>query len=136
LDNKLRQRSILVDTSIWIEFFRRDCEIGKALAGLLETGRVVITGVILFELLQGIKAAKGKGKVMELFTGLDYREMTQDIWISAGALSQTLKSKGFNLPMSDILLAAIALKHNLAIFTLDNHFDSIPGVKRHDSMTR
>ncbi len=46
-------------------------------------------------------------------------------------LSAALKSKGLNLPFSDILLAAIAIEHNFSIFTLDKHFEKIPGVRIH-----
>jgi len=33
------------------------------------------------------------------------------------------------LPLSDIFIAAIAIGHDLSIFTLDKHFSQIPNLK-------
>jgi hypothetical protein len=55
--------------------------------------------------------------------------MNAPLWQKAGDLSASLKKKGMNLPFSDILLAAIAIEHNLQVFTLDKHFEQIPKVK-------
>jgi len=41
----------------------------------------------------------------------------------------SLREKGLALPHSDIFIAAIAIEYNLSIFTLDEHFAQIPGVK-------
>jgi predicted nucleic acid-binding protein len=44
--------NVLVDTSIWIEYFNKpDSNAGKSLENLLKKGRVFITGIILTELL-------------------------------------------------------------------------------------
>jgi predicted nucleic acid-binding protein len=66
-----------------------------------------------------------------LFSNLDHVEMSQGPWASAGALSRSLKGRVLNLPLSDILLASIAINYDLPLFTLDGHFDSIPEVKRY-----
>jgi len=39
-----------------------------------------------------------------------------------------LRKKGIVIPLSDILIAAISLEYDLSIFTLDKHFDDIPGI--------
>jgi predicted nucleic acid-binding protein len=129
LGDKSSRGQVLVDTSVWIEFFKKGGDTGAALGSLIKTGRVVVAGVVLYEVLQGIKSEKEKRHVTALLSNLDYVEMSQDLWTSAGSLSQTLKGKGFNLPMSDILLAAMALKNNLSVFTLDSHFQHIPGIR-------
>jgi predicted nucleic acid-binding protein len=122
---------ILVDTGVWIDFLRKNSEGGGALEGLIRTGRVVAAGIIILELVQGAKSDKDKARITCLLSGLDYAEMSQDLWESAGTLSRSLKGRGFSLPLSDVLLAAIALKHGLSLFTLDSHFDAIPGLKRY-----
>jgi predicted nucleic acid-binding protein len=42
-----------------------------------------------------------------------------------------LKKKGVNLPLSDMFIASIAIKHDLSVFTLDNHFTQIPNLRIH-----
>jgi predicted nucleic acid-binding protein len=67
--------------------------------------------------------------VNDALSDLEYAEMTRHLWQKTGELSASLKQKGLNLPLSDILIAAVAIEHNLAVFTLDKHFAQIPGVK-------
>ena len=51
--------------------------------------------------------------------------------MKAGKLSCSLRRKGVTLPLTDIAIAVLAIEHNLSIFTLDKHFEQIPGVKLH-----
>ena len=54
--------------------------------------------------------------------------MTDVLWQKAGEFSRSLKTRGITLPFSDIMIAAIALDKNLSVFTLDKHFEHIPGL--------
>jgi predicted nucleic acid-binding protein len=53
--------NILADTSIWIEFFRPNSEMGNALEELLSANSVWTCGIVLFELTQGVKSDDEKG---------------------------------------------------------------------------
>jgi len=120
---------ILADTSVWIEFFRPGAETGNKLEKLISTNTVWTCGIVLFELTQGLKSDEEKKDILDIFSGIPYVEMNAPLWQKAGELSASLKKKGLNLPFSDILLAAIAIEHKLSVFTLDKHFEQIPGVK-------
>jgi predicted nucleic acid-binding protein len=54
--------------------------------------------------------------------------VTAQTWASAAKLSSELRKKGITLPMSDIIIAAVALEHNLTIMTEDQHFQQIAGL--------
>jgi predicted nucleic acid-binding protein len=120
---------ILADTSIWIEFFRPGTEAGNRLEKLLAKNSVWICGTVLFELVQGVRSDKEKKLLLDIFLNLPYVEMTSSLWRQGGELSATLKKKGVTVPFSDILIASVAIEHNLRIFTFDKHFEQIPGVK-------
>jgi predicted nucleic acid-binding protein len=120
---------ILADTCIWIEFFRPESAIGTSLAELLKQGLIASCGIVLFELLQGIRSEPEKGVIQNTLSGLPYFEMTTDLWEKAAGLATQVKRRGLNLPLSDIFIAAIAIEHKLPIFTLDKHFEQIPGVQ-------
>lgn len=83
---------------------------------------------MLFELIQGVKSDKEKAVVMNALSGLPYLEMNEQLWQKSAELSSYLKKKGLTLPLSDIFIAAIAIEHTLSVFTLDKHFEQIPGV--------
>jgi predicted nucleic acid-binding protein len=129
--NNRESKKVLVDTCIWIDFLRRKGEKSGILEELLKTNRVVTAGIILFELSQGMKNEKDRANITHLLADLDYEEMSQKRWTAAGTIAKMLKAKGFILPQSDILLASIALDLDIEIFSLDGHFDVIPGLKRY-----
>jgi len=122
---------ILVDTTIWIEFFRQGSKIGESLEGLLMENGVWTCGIVLFEILQGIKSEGEKSKILILLSGLPYVEMTKALWERAAVLSASLRKSGVSLPLSDIFIATIAIENDLSVFTLDNHFAQIPNLKLH-----
>lgn len=124
-----QNNSILADTSAWIEFFKPQSSIGKKLESLIMKNSVWVCGVVLFELVQGVRSEEEKDLILNAISELKYVEMTKRLWQKAGELSASLKKKGLNLPLSDIFIAALAIEHKLSIFTLDKHFEQIPGVK-------
>lgn len=127
-----RNNAILADTSVWIEFFKPQSAVGKKLEALIIKNSVCVCGTVLFELVQGVRSEDEKARILDALSDMEYIEMTKRLWQKAGTLSASLKKKGLNLPLSDIFIAAIAIEHNLQIFTLDKHFEQIPGVKIYD----
>jgi predicted nucleic acid-binding protein len=123
---------IIVDTTIWIEFFRSpDSTVANHLKDLLRQRRVVMVGMVMAEILQGVKAPKEANLVLTSFTKLPYSEMTKDRWQQAGEISASLRKKGTTIPLSDLVIAACALAEGYEVYTLDPHFKRIPGVKIH-----
>jgi predicted nucleic acid-binding protein len=71
----------------------------------------------------------GARSTIGALSDLKYAEMTKPLWQKAGEISASLKREGKNLPLSDIFIATLAIEHNLQVFTLDKHFEQIPGVR-------
>jgi predicted nucleic acid-binding protein len=120
---------ILVDTTIWIEFFRGKPKIADHLEMLLMENAVWTCGVVVFEVFQGIKSEGEKNKILSVLASLPYVEMTKKLWQSAAELSILLKKNGVILPLSDIFIAAVAIEKDLSIYTLDHQFTQIPNLK-------
>ena len=79
--------NVLVDTSVWIQYFNKlDSKPGKSVEGLLREGRVVRTGIILTELLQGAKIEKEFNAILESMAALPFLETTQNTWVKAEKL--------------------------------------------------
>ncbi|HXE95412.1 MAG TPA: PIN domain-containing protein [Dongiaceae bacterium] len=120
---------ILPDTCAWIEFFRgMPSRMAENVETALVQGEVVTCGVVLFELLQGIKNTREETLVLRAFQAVPQLEMTAALWIKAGQLSSQLRKKGHTLPLSDIIIATLALEHKNLLLTVDRHFDVIPGL--------
>jgi len=124
-----KSKGVLADTSIWIEFFKSASAAGKKLETLIIKNSVWTCGIILYELLQGVRSDSEKRQISEALSDLKYIEMSKPLWKKSADISASLKKKGLTLPLSDIFIASIAIEHDLSVFTLDKHFEQIPGVK-------
>lgn len=127
-----KEHNILIDTSAWVDFFRGNSKNADILQQLIETEKACICGVIIYELMQGAKSTAEASRLSELLTSLPYFEMNPALWVKAGEISAELRAKGLSLPMSDIIIGVIALHNGLEVFTSDNHFASIPGIKLYE----
>ena len=121
--------NVLVDTSIWIEYFNKpESNTGKSLENLLKKGKVVIAGIILTELLQGAKIEREFESILESMSALPFLETTLNAWIQSGRISFLLRKKGITIPITDLVIASLSLENNCKIFTLDIHFSKIPNI--------
>jgi predicted nucleic acid-binding protein len=118
----------LVDTSVWVDFFRGVASIKELLTKLIDRDRVFTAGPVLFELLQGIRSPEEREQVKEALLSVNFLEITPEDWEGAALISRELRSKGVTIPMTDLLLAQLAKTHALEIISLDPHFDQIPGI--------
>lgn len=125
---KNTNNGVLADTSAWIEFFKQKSAIGNRLEALLIEDSVWVCGVVIFELLQGVKSDTEKSKILNALSNLKYTEMSKPLWQKSADISSKLKKNGVTVPLSDICIAAIAIENNLAVLTLDSHFKQIPGI--------
>jgi len=120
---------VIADTCIWIEFFKTDSPLANELEALIKNQSLYMAGIVLAELLQGVRIEKQKATILESLSILPYLEMNKANWIKTGILSAQLRQKGIALPLSDLSIAVIALDNNCQVFTTDPHFSQIPGLR-------
>jgi hypothetical protein len=123
---------ILVDTSVWIEYFRgRSAGLADYVGHIAKHKEICVPKIVLAELLQGAKSEKELtviAKFMDAFTILD---QTDNTWLDAGKLSYDLKKKGSNVSLTDCYITVIAQENGCAVLTLDRHFKEI---SRHNGL--
>ncbi|MBF0560354.1 MAG: PIN domain-containing protein [Nitrospirae bacterium] len=116
---------ILVDTSAWIEFFRKKSPYYHVISELIDSGSVVCAGIVFAELLQGAKSGRELSTIKEFLHVFDFLPESGEIWEEAGELSYELRRKGKSAGLSDCLIASLVKTNNLSLLTLDRHFDLI-----------
>jgi predicted nucleic acid-binding protein len=119
-------RRILIDTSVWIEYFRNKSDaLSKQVDAILSYDEVVVPKVVIAELVQGARSEK-EISVVEGFVGafnvVDHKEGT---WERAGRISYGIKKKGRQANLADCYIAVIARDNQCHILTLDQHFKDI-----------
>ncbi len=60
-----------------------------------------------------------------LFTTIPYLEIIHDDWNTTGYTLQKLRGKGLSIPLTDVLIATVAIRNNMAVLTLDKHFQHL-----------
>jgi hypothetical protein len=120
---------VIADTSVWIPFFNRSDSPEKAALDLLiDADEVALVGVVLAELLQGCRTPSERDTLSNALLALPYYEVTQSTWSQTGDLSAHLLRRGVTLPLSDLIIAALAIEWDCRIYSLDTHFKKIPGL--------
>lgn len=120
---------ILVDTSVWIDFFRgRNTPYRSMLHDLIAGDEdLCITGIILTEILQGIRDDRTSNETREYL--LDYPVYDPSgvtTYIEAANIYRRCQKRGKTVRRTiDCLIAAIALENDLTVFHHDSDFDQI-----------
>jgi predicted nucleic acid-binding protein len=118
---------ILVDTSVWIAYFS-DEEIPHVdfLDKMIREREIYICGVIIAEILQGLKEEKIYNEIAALLKSLKYLEAPYETYINAANIYRKLRHKGITIRKTmDCIIAAIALKNNMELLHLDKDFNEI-----------
>jgi predicted nucleic acid-binding protein len=117
---------VLVDTSVWIAFFReKTSTAAKVLDSLLEEGEVCICGLIEAELIPGLRQ-DDRERVRSLLAGVPQIEIPSDIWSDIIKIQESALAQGigpFSIP--DLLLASLAMRNNFPVLSLDRHFEDL-----------
>lgn len=116
---------VLVDTSVWIEFFRKKEPYYDIVSSLIDKDRVISAGLILAELIQGAKSEKELKILKDFLYVFEFVPDSVFLWEKAGELSYALQRKGKSVGLSDCYIAVSAASQNARLLTLDRHFDAI-----------
>lgn len=118
---------VLVDTSVWVDFFQNPSASRNATLEALIRGqnRVAICGIVLQEILQGIRDRRSFERTRERLSFLPFLDGGREVHLLAASLYRDLRSVGITVPSTDVLIAAIAIHHNFQLMTGDKHFIDI-----------
>lgn len=118
--------NVLIDTSVWIEYFRRKgSSVSARLQEYLKLGQARYAGPIAIELYQGAKTHKEIQALDQIFDTITYVEITREHYHKAGLISQKAARKGKTFSAMDMILAVVAQEEQLRLFSLDVHFKEI-----------
>ncbi|MGB9812175.1 MAG: type II toxin-antitoxin system VapC family toxin [Thermovenabulum sp.] len=122
----------LVDTSIWIESLKRngDINIQQWMKKALLEERVVITPIIKIEILSGAISEKQFFELKEELDSLTILDNKPELWEKTAYLNFILRRKGFNVPLTDVLISTWALIYDCVLVHQDRHYEMIKEIER------
>ncbi len=126
--NSSLMAEVLIDTSAWIAFFRGDEPLASRVDAALADGSAAICGMVELEVLQNVRP--GEENVRGLMRSTLRLGTVEDDYQEAGERLAGLRRKGITLPVTDGLIAQIALRHQVPLLEFDKHFVHIEGLVR------
>ena len=115
--------TVLVDTSIWVDYLRGRHE-AKPLDPLLDRGEVALCGPVIAELLAG--TAAGQAEVLWLALGsLPSAPLDDAAWRDAGETAGVLRRRGESVPLLDVVIAIAAVRFGAELWSRDRDFERV-----------
>ncbi len=114
---------VLIDTSAWVEFFRKQGDLGVKLAvsHLRDGLHGGICGPVEMELLGGARDEQ-RAALAEDLQRLPYFRSDARVWPKAAANFAKLRAGAVTAPWNDILIATISLEYACRVYAADRHF--------------
>jgi tRNA(fMet)-specific endonuclease VapC len=117
---------VLVDTSVWIDFFRnKETSLRNQVIQVLRARNAYYTGIIALELYRGSRTKKEISILDDLFLSIEKIMEREETYKEAGVMGFELAKKGITIGTVDLLIAQLCLENDLTLFTLDQHFKTI-----------
>ncbi len=119
---------VIVDTSVWVDFFisKQVDHVNTLEAVIKNEEDICICGIVLTEVLQGIKLEKEYKKTKEYFKDLIYLPMDYSTYLKSAEIYRSLRKRGTTIRrVLDCLIASVAIENNIPILHNDKDFIEI-----------
>ncbi len=119
---------VVVDTTVWIDFFAgRPTRQVQLLKSLIENGEdVALCGVILAEILQGVRADAECARLESILRNFLYLDMSRKTFLSAAHIFRSFRAKGVTIRNSvDCMIAACCIENSAQLLHNDRDYIAI-----------
>jgi len=89
---------------------------------------LVTCGVVKAEVLRGVRSLQARDRLEGLFSVMRYVQTSRRLWDEAWQLAWSLDRRGRVIPLTDIVIAACAIREGAHVLTSDRHFRAVPGL--------
>lgn len=120
----------IVDSSGWLEYFSGGKNANKFEEPLSNIELLIVPSITIYEVFKVILREKNENSALQgiaLMKQGQVIDLNAEIAMSAAVIS--LKNK---IPMADSIIIATANRYEATVWTQDNDFENMPGVKYFD----
>lgn len=117
----------VVDSSGWLEFFADGVNAEQFSGPLSESEQLIVPSISVFEVFRVVCRQRGEEQALQAAALMQHGktvELSSSLALYAAKLSIELK-----LPMADSIILATARLHEATLWTQDNDFEGIDGVR-------
>jgi predicted nucleic acid-binding protein len=113
----------VVDSSAWLEYLSGSRRAEYFVEPIEATRRLIVPVIVIYELFQKILCEQGEQFALEVYAVLSQGQVVDVDSALAIAAAR------FNLPLADSLIYATAQRFSATLWTQDEHFAQLPGVR-------
>jgi tRNA(fMet)-specific endonuclease VapC len=121
----------MLDTNALSAFIDGEPAVGARLSA---AAHVAIPVIVLGEFRYGISGSRHRRRYEQWLErhlpAFEILGVTEPTTLEYARVRMVLKRLGRPIPANDAWIAALALQHRLPVFSRDEHFDAVPGVRR------
>ena len=117
----------VVDSSAWLAWFAGDAGAASFEKAIEDTKSLVVPSICMAEVFKIVARERGEGDALQAVAVMHQGRIVpldSDLAVSAAVLG--LRHK---LPLADSIVYATAQLHGAAVWTQDEDFDGLPGVR-------
>jgi len=119
---------ILIDTSVWIEFFRQNAMYSERIESLLETREIITIEPVFAELLYGVRQKQDKEMILSYWQILPKITFGMNSMLAASEFANNNKYHQSGIGLMDAVIIKSAMDGDHSIWTLDMKInDNIAG---------
>ncbi len=119
-----------MDTSSWIDALRRDGDpvVRARVQALMQSGEAGWCDFVRLELWNGLRGAAERRQMAALEADVHLLPTTDAAWGKARELARRARAAGLTVPGADLLIAACAWEHRVAMEHDDAHLTALAGM--------
>jgi len=117
----------VVDSSAWLEYFADGSNAGFFAPAIEATEKLIVPSIVLLEVFKRLLQQRSEGEALQAAATLQQGkvvDLDSAVALLAAKIGVTIK-----LPLADSVILATARRFDATIWTQDEDFDGLPGVK-------
>lgn len=119
---------LLVDSAVYIDRLRAGVDVRQKLLPFLRAGNLYHCGVVRAEVLRGMKSSKTRDGMEAFFDVVPEVPLDARLWRAVSQLGWQLGRRGKWPPVTDLAIAACAIRVGATLVSPDAHFEDVPGL--------
>ena len=124
----------VVDSSGWLEFFADGPNAGEFAAPLTDKGALVVPSITIYEVFKVVCRQRGDDAALQAAALMQQGRVVE--LSSSLAMVAAKTSLELALPMADSIILATARLHQALLWTQDEHFSGLSGIRYYSKRQR
>lgn len=113
----------VVDSSAWLEYLTGSPKASQFAAAIEDVGNLIVPVITIYEVFKKVLRERGEGDALQVASLMQSGEVV-DLDLPLAMDAAHLK-----LPFADSIIYATAMSRGATLWTQDDHFKDLPGVR-------